>query len=222
MVLRNLSWVCEKSMKYKIILVVGLLLVIWFGWRLSSRRHALPCPVWLRWMVELDNPFARHNRAAVIIKELDLAVGMKVLDAGCGPGRLTIPVAKNVGPQGRVCAMDIQQGMLQAVGKKACLEHLSNVTFLHARLGEGACERNSFDRALLVTVLGEIPEQEKAFTEVFEALKPGGLLAVTEIIFDPHFQSKATVRRLATAVGLTEKKTAGPWYSYIMIFEKIV
>lgn len=52
-------------------------------WRLASRRQSLPCPVWLRWMVELDNPFTKTNRAAEIIRHLNLQPGMTVLDAGC-------------------------------------------------------------------------------------------------------------------------------------------
>lgn len=35
-------------------------------WRLASRRQSLPCPFWLRWLVELDNPFTKTNRAKFI------------------------------------------------------------------------------------------------------------------------------------------------------------
>src|SRR5256885_3391126 len=42
---------------------------------------------WLRWMVELDNPFAASNKAAFIVRQLQIQPGMKVLDAGCGPDR---------------------------------------------------------------------------------------------------------------------------------------
>jgi len=45
---------------------------------------------------------------------LELEPGMAVLDAGCGPGRLAIPIARQVGPQGEVVAMDIQAGMQHA------------------------------------------------------------------------------------------------------------
>lgn len=96
-------------------LVIGTaiaLLVITALWRLASRRHSLPCPVWLRWMVELDNPFTKTNRAAFIVEQLGLEPGMSVLDAGCGPGWLTIPVAKRIGPSGRMVTMDLQSGML--------------------------------------------------------------------------------------------------------------
>src|SRR5512136_849620 len=81
-------------------------------WRVASRRRSLPCPVWLRGLVELDNPFAETHQAAFIVKTLALAPGMTVLDAGCGPGRLTVPLAKGVGASGGVVAMDIQAGML--------------------------------------------------------------------------------------------------------------
>lgn len=41
--------------------------------------------------------------------------------------------------------------------------------------------------------------------EIFNALKPGGILSVTEIILDPHFQSRGTVLWLACTVGFREK-----------------
>lgn len=96
-------------------LVIGTalaLLIVTAVWRLASRRHSLPCPVWLRWMVELDNPFTKTNRAAFIVDQLRLEPGMSVLDAGCGPGRLTVPVAERIGPSRRVTTMDLQSGML--------------------------------------------------------------------------------------------------------------
>jgi len=66
-------------------------------------------------------------------------------------------------------------------------------------------DRNRFDRAVLVTVLGEIPDREAALREIFDALKPGGMLSVTEVIFDPHFQPRPTVARLARSVGFREQ-----------------
>jgi SAM-dependent methyltransferase len=82
--------------------VLGLIALgaIGLTWRFSSRRHEIPCPSWLGWMVEMDNPFTKVNRARTIVGLLELERGMKVLDAGCGPGRLTLPLAKTTGPQG--------------------------------------------------------------------------------------------------------------------------
>ena len=200
--------------------LVGLVILVAVLWRFASRRHSLPCPVWLSWLVELDNPFAKINRSDVIIEHLDLQPGMTVLDIGCGPGRLTIPAARQVGPQGEVVAIDIQPGMLRRAQDKAKAANLTNIRFLQAAVGEGKLEHNHSDRALLVTVLGEIPDRHAALKEIFDALKPGGILSVTEIIFDPHYQSRAAILRLAGAVGFREKTFFGNWFEFTLNLEK--
>jgi ubiquinone/menaquinone biosynthesis C-methylase UbiE len=203
-----------------IIGIISLLVIISFIWRLYSRRYSLPCPSWLAWLVELDNPFTPVHRAATIVQHLDLQPGMTVLDVGCGPGRVTIPVARKVGPDGEVVAMDIQVDMIRRTQEKATAAHLTNIEFLHAGIGEKKLEHDKFDRVLLVTVLGEIPNREAALKEIFDVLKPGGILSVTEIIFDPHFQSRSTVLRLAKAVGFREKKIFGNRIAFTINLEK--
>lgn len=168
-----------------------------FIWRFASRRHTVPCPVWLRWLVELDNPFTKTSQAAVIVDHLNIQPGMVVVDFGCGPGRVTVPVAKQVGDEGRVVAVDIQAGA-----------------------GEGKLGHCRFDRALLVSVLGEIPDRKGALKEIFEALKSGGILAVTETIFDPHYQSRKTVTQLAAEVGFQEYSFFGNRMAYTLNLEK--
>lgn len=202
--------------------LVVLVILITVAWRLASRRHTLPCPVWLRWLVELDNPFTKISRAAVIIDHLDLQPNMVVLDAGCGPGRVTIPAARQVGNQGKVVAVDIQAGMLERAREKAAQANLSNIEFVQAGLGEGKLGYDQFDRALLVTVLGEIPDREAALKEIYAVLKHGGILSVTEIIFDPHYQPRSTVTRLANAVGFQEKQYFGNRMAFTLNFEKAV
>jgi SAM-dependent methyltransferase len=184
---------------------LALFVVATVMWLVASRRQSLPCPVWLRWCVELDNPFTKTNRAAVIVDHLALQPGMAVLDFGCGPGRLTVPVAQRVGQEGRVVAVDLQAGMLARAKEKARAANLSNIEFVQAGAGEGKLGQGRFDRALLVTVLGEIPDRTEALKEIFDALKPGGILSVTETLFDPHYQSRPTVTRLAGEVGFSER-----------------
>jgi ubiquinone/menaquinone biosynthesis C-methylase UbiE len=199
---------------------VGLVILVTIGWRLVSHGRSLPCPSWLGWLVELDNPVLRSNRASVIIQHLDLQPGMQVLDFGCGPGRLTIPIAKQLGPLGQVTAVDLQPGMLRRVQEKAQAAGLSNIQFLQAEAGEGKLESDRYDRALLVTVLGEIPDQAAALKEIFGALKPGGRLSVTEAIADPHFQKRSQVQMVAAVAGFREKNFFGNRLAYSMIFEK--
>ena len=205
---------------YALLSLACLTVLIFIAWRLASRRQSLPCPVWLRWLVELDNPFTKTNRAAFIIEHLEIEPGMTVVDVGCGPGRLAIPAAKQVGPLGRVVAMDIQQGMLSRTQQKAEVADLGNIEYLQAGAGEGKLGQEQFDRALLVTVLGEIPDREATLREIFEALKPKGILSVTETMFDPHYQSRRSVTRLAEAVGFRERAFFGNRLAYTLHFEK--
>jgi ubiquinone/menaquinone biosynthesis C-methylase UbiE len=203
-----------------LLLILAATVLVAASWRLASRRKSVPCPAWLRWLVELDNPFTKTNRAAFIVETLALSPGMTVLDAGCGPGRLTVPLARSVGPTGRVVALDIQPGMLARARSKVEAAGLANVEFVAAALGDGKLPANCFDRAVLVTVLGEIPDRAAALDELFRSLKPGGVLAVVEVIFDPHFQTRSTVTSLATSIGFRERAFFGHRLAYVIHFEK--
>ncbi len=123
----------------------------------------------------LDTPFAHgiSARTQKTIQRLDLREGMSVLDAGCGPGRLTIPVAQATGPRGNVTGMDIQDGMLGMAQERARAANLTNIVFLKGGVGDGRLEDNFYDRALMVTVLGEIPDREAALREIYRAIGPG-------------------------------------------------
>lgn len=201
---------------FAILGVVAIFLI----WRLSSQRKSLPCPSWLGWMVEMDNPFTQANRTPNILKNLQLSSGMVVLDAGCGPGRLTLPLAETIGPQGKVIALDIQEEMLAKTRKKTELAGYDHVHTLHAGLGSGKLPKDTFDRAVLVTVLGEIPNPLPALKEIYSSLKPGGLLLITEIIFDPHFQSRKKVLQLTSQAGFQEKNFFGKKLAYSLLLEK--
>lgn len=201
--------------------LVFILICLGFTWRFLSNRQELPCPSWLGWLVEQDNPFTKTNQSAFIIKRLQLEAGMHVLDAGCGPGRLTIPIAKEIGPQGKVTALDIQSDMLERVKAKAKNSKLDNIDYLQSKIGDGNLQHCLYDRALLITVLGEIPKREEALKEIFYALKPGGILVITEIIFDPHFQKKSTVLSLINKVGFQEVDTIGGSLAYSMLLKKL-
>ena len=203
-----------------ILLSIITIALVAMTWRLASCRQSLPCPVWLRWLVELDNPFTKTNRAAFIVETLALSEGMTVLDAGCGPGRLTIPLARSVGPAGRVVALDIQAGMLARAKAKTDAAGFANVEFIAAGLGDSKLPADRFDRVVLVTVLGEIPNRAAAIAELFRALKPGGILAIVEVIFDPHFQTRHAVTRLAVSTGFRERAFFGHRWAYVIHFQK--
>ncbi len=205
---------------YYFLIFLLILFSVFITWRMLSQRKSLPCPSWLGFLVEMDNPFTKTNRSHYIIERLYLEKGMKVLDAGCGPGRVTIPIAQEVGPDGEVTAFDMQKEMLSKVKEKASIHHLTNIEYIQGELGHGKLPTNYFDRVLLVTVLGEIVNPQKALKEVYDALKPGGLLCITEVIFDPHFQTKSRVLKLAHDLEFQENETFGHFLAYNLILEK--
>lgn len=200
--------------------ILSALVVVSILWRGLSTQRSLPCPASLGWLLEMDNPLAKVSHAPSIIKDCGIVDGMAVLDAGCGPGRITLPVAEQVGPRGTVVALDIQAAMLGKVRAKAQRARLCNIEYLEAGLGGGMLKKAFFDRAIMVMVLGEIPEKDSALREIYSALKPGGLLAITETVFDPHFQRRASLRELAEATGFQVSRCHGGRLAYTMVLQK--
>ena len=177
----------------------------WFG-------RGKPCPTAVA--VLFDNPIVeRFSGTAMLIKRAGVTEGMRVLDAGCGPGRVTIPLARRVGPAGEIVALDVQQGMLDRVNANAARARLNNVRTVLGALESDAkalCNyEQAFDRVLLVTVLGEIPDQEGALGALCKALKPAGILSITEMIIDPDYVRSARIRRLAENAGFRFSRSWG-------------
>ena len=199
------------------LIAVFVAALLW--WRYASRRHTLPCPVWLSWL--LTNPLSPEDGgSAPILSRLDLKPGMRVLDVGCGPGRVSIPTAQRVGPEGQVVALDVQVGMLTKLQQRAAACGVTNIRTILNRIEAAALEPESCDRALLVWVLGEVPDQAAALRQIFVALKPGGLLSVTETLRDPHYQRVATVLRLAESAGLCRREYYKSCLGYTLHFVK--
>ncbi len=188
-----------------------------FLWR--QRRSPIPLPPFLTFLIE--NPLTESFVGAdVLLERFDLAPGMKVLDAGCGPGRLTIPVARVVGHAGTVVALDSQTAMLRKLEERLDVGGLDNIRAVRGELGEGALDEGGFDRVLLVGVLGEVHDRAAGLCELYAALEPGGVLSVTEIVGDPDYHRPATVRCEAEAAGFRIIDRFGDFPAYTLNFEK--
>ena len=77
---------------------------------------------------------------------------------------------------------------------------------------------DSFDAAFLVTVLGEIPDQQQAIGELARVLRPGGRLVVGELFGDPHMVRLGKLRERAEAAALSFERRLGTPLGYFARF----
>lgn len=184
-----------------------------------SKTDSRPFSASMSWM--LDNPIAKTH-ARRIMRHLHIAPGMRVLDVGCGSGRLAVPIAEVVGDGGEVVGLDIQERMIEKLERRARNHGLSNIKSVHAPAGEGKLPEGPYDLALLVAVLGEIPADRRrpAVDEIARSLKPGGILAVAEGPPDPHRQNKETVIGLGSAAGLEPLRETRVWGGFVLQLRK--
>jgi ubiquinone/menaquinone biosynthesis C-methylase UbiE len=190
-----------------VVALVAVFVLVNVAWRVASRYRALPCPSLLAWM--LEGAFVdRMAGTSATLERLHLQPGQTVLEVGPGPGRLLIPASFRVLPGGRAIGIDLQYKMIERLKKRAAAAGAANLAALVGDATALKLDRESVDVLILCTVLGEIPVRDRAaaLAECFRVLKPGGLLSITEIIGDPHYQSRAKVRRIALEAGFEPQR----------------
>ena len=139
------------------------------------------CPPWVGYF--LLNPLRKFFENPDKVLGPFVQEGMIVLEPGCGMGYFTLPLARMVGPQGRVVAVEIQEKMLTALSRRARKAGLLDRMDLRhiGKDGLGIKDlSNRVDFAAAIHVFHEVPDQTVFFKEVWEALKPGGKLLVIE------------------------------------------
>jgi ubiquinone/menaquinone biosynthesis C-methylase UbiE len=185
------------------------------GVALWWRKNPSACPYSQRFWVEAPHPLITRARLAEI---LELELGERVLEVGPGTGYYTPGLAERVGPEGSVELLDIQQEMLDHTIRTVRERGLWNVNATQADARHLPYEEDSFDAAVLITVLGEIPDPDAALGELARVLRPGGRLVVGELFGDPHYVAPGTLRRRADAAGLAFERRAGPKVGYFARF----
>ena len=103
--------------------------------------------------------------------------GMVVLETGCAMGYFTLPLARMVGPQGRVIAVDIQTDMLVALERRASKAGLADrIDIRQAGLDSFGIDdvAGTADFCSVIHMAHEVPDQDRLFREISAALKPGG------------------------------------------------
>lgn len=181
------------------------------------RKNPSACPYGQRFWVEAPHPFITRARLREILEARE---GERVLEVGPGTGYYTLDVAEWVGPGGSVDILDLQQEMLDHTIRRAGDRSLANITPTQSDATALPFENETFDAAFLVTVLGEIPDQDAAMGELARVLKPGGRLVVGELFGDPHYVALRPMRLRAAAAGLVFERRSGNALGYFARFAK--
>lgn len=102
---------------------------------------------------------------------------MNVLDCGCGPGTISLGLAKIV-PSGEVVGIDIESSQLDIARSSAAEFGISNATFEVGNVYQLSFSDNRFDAVFSHALFEHLNDPVTAFKEIHRVLKPGGLVGV--------------------------------------------
>jgi ubiquinone/menaquinone biosynthesis C-methylase UbiE len=147
---------------------------------------------------------------ALLVESLQLKPGMTVADIGAGSGVISVRMAQQVGPDGKVMAVDIQREMLRALEVKCKGLGIANVHPVLGSTRSPNLDDNSIDLAVMVDVYHEFNLPYEMLAAISQSLKPGGRVAFVEYrkedpsipIKEVHKMSEAQVKLEASQLGL--------------------
>ncbi len=170
-----------------------------------------------------------EERPSEVLKQLRLKPGMVVCDLGCGNGYYTLAMAKQVAPDGKILAVDIQPEMLHLLSLRAESEGVKNIEPVLGTIVDPKLPKESVDMVLLVDVYHEFSHPQQMLAAIRHSLKPTGQIALLEFreedrtvpIKPEHKMTKKQILREYSANGfrLAQQYDGLPW-QHLMYFEK--
>lgn len=137
--------------------------------------------------MEQDNILNKNGKSflepELIVRYFGLEKGDYVADFGAGHGYFTIPMARAVGGDGKVYALDIQKSVFDIIRDRAKLEHLLNIEFIWTDIDflKGSKLKDKFvDFVLIANTLFQSEHQETVLQEAYRVLREKGRMAIIE------------------------------------------
>jgi precorrin-6B methylase 2/mono/diheme cytochrome c family protein len=122
----------------------------------------------------------KEERPELLINALHIRRGATVADVGSGTGYFTWRLAQQVGPEGKVYAVDVQQEMLDLTKAAVAAHKLANVEYVLATERSPRLPERSVDLVFIAYAYHEFGDPEAMMGAIRRALKPGGRVVVLE------------------------------------------
>lgn len=170
-------------------------------------------------------------RPESVIAELGLKKGDHVADFGAGHGYFTLPIARVVGSEGKVYALDVQKSVLDVIRSRARLVHLLNIECIWADLEHpgGSKLKDAFvEFVIMANIAFQAETKDTIFKEAYRILRPGGRIALIEwnesSRVGPPQELRVSKRKVTELAQLTgfhfEKEFSAGTSHYGIIFQK--
>ncbi len=150
-----------------------------------------------------DNVFRRllYNPTKLFAPYVDR--GMTAMDVGCGMGYNAIGLARLVGDEGRVLAIDLQQEMLDVLMRRARRAGVEHRIHAHRCPADTIGLDETVDFVVAFWAVHELPDAGHFFAEARDRLRTGGKLLVAEPSFHVSKKALQETIRAAEDAGLT-------------------